>query len=79
MSEWKPFDMVLPAQLSPREAARRLYEQVRLNATEAGDFVDEIRMEATGEERDGWQRWQVAYRPGPPSSFPALPRVLPTV
>lgn len=69
--------MVVPANLSPRETVSRVYEQVRLNATEAGDFVHEIRMKANGDSCDGWQKWQVAYRPGPPALFPPMPRILP--
>jgi hypothetical protein len=71
---WKPIEMLLPMALSPREVLHRLYEQVRLNATEAGDFVHEIRVDVGHPPSDGWQRWTAAYLPGPPAPFPAVPR-----
>lgn len=40
--------------------------EVLRQAADAGDFVARIRVDGSVEQSEGWQKWSVAYLPGPP-------------
>jgi hypothetical protein len=68
---WKPVEVILPERLSVREASRRIEEQIRINACDAGDFVQQFRIAPREPHSRGWTKWTASYLPGPPGSFPS--------
>jgi hypothetical protein len=67
---WKSVDVILPARLSVREAHSRIEAQIRINATDAGEFVQQFRIAPRGPHSPGWAKWTASYLPGPPGPFP---------
>jgi len=71
---WKSVEVILPARLSVREAHSRIAAQIRINAGDAGDFVQQFRIAPQEPHSPGWTKWTASYLPGPPGPFPtALP------
>jgi len=67
---WKPIDLILPETLSPRQVQDQIHAQIRINATESGDFVHQIQVGVGQAHSDGWTRWTASYLTGPPAPFP---------
>jgi hypothetical protein len=67
---WKPVEVILPEQLSAREVQARLESQIRVNASEAGEFVKAIRLGLGCHHCVGYRKWSASYLPGPPAAFP---------
>ena len=57
---------------SPAMSVDQLQAYIRLVATVAGDFVEQIRIDDWQPCSPGWQRWTVADLPGPPAAFPSM-------
>jgi hypothetical protein len=59
----------------PGSAAARLgvrdyvHSAIRVNASEAGEFVTQIRIDAGIPHSEGWRRWSSYYRTDPPGIF----------
>ncbi|MEB3030103.1 hypothetical protein [[Mycobacterium] nativiensis] len=62
--------MLLPVDLTAEQVIDRINTQIRLNAADAGDFVQRTRIDSLEHHSDGWCRWLAAYLPGPPGTFP---------
>jgi hypothetical protein len=73
---WKSVETILPASLSTRAALDHIEAQIRINAGDAGEFVQQLRIEAHEPHSRGWTKWTASYLPGPPGPFPTT---LPTV
>jgi hypothetical protein len=71
---WKSVDIILPARLSAREARDHIEAQIRINACDAGEFVQQFRIEAHEPRSQGWTKWTASYLPGPPGRFPTSSR-----
>jgi hypothetical protein len=69
---WKPVEVIIPETLSAREVLDYIYTLIRINATAAGDFVQQIRVGGRQPHSDGWCKWSVLYLPGPAAPFPTL-------
>ncbi len=67
---WKHVHAILPETLSSEQVVARLSAQIRINASEAGEFVEKIRIDAGKPHSDGFRRWSASYLLGPPGSFP---------
>ncbi|MBE1551734.1 hypothetical protein GGC64_005821 [Mycobacterium sp. OAS707] len=67
---WKPVDLILPETLSPRQVLDQIHAQIRINATESGDFVHQIQVGVGQAHSHGWTRWCASYLAGPPAPFP---------
>jgi hypothetical protein len=73
---WKSVEVILPERLSVREAHSRIAAHIRINACDAGEFVQQLRIAPQGPHSEGWTKWTASYLPGPPGPFPTT---LPTV
>lgn len=69
---WKPVEMILPEQLPPREVQARMESQIRINASEAGEFVKAIRLGRGHHHSAGHRKWSASYLPGPAAAFPVV-------
>jgi hypothetical protein len=69
---WKSVEVVLPERLSVHEAHNRIAAQIRINACDAGEFVQQLRIAPHVPHSPGWTRWTAAYLPGPPGPFPTI-------
>jgi hypothetical protein len=69
---WKSVEIILPASLSVPEAHSRIAAQIRINAGDAGDFVQQFRVAPHEPHSPGWTRWTASYLPGPPGPFPVV-------
>lgn len=67
---WKILDVILADDLPAEQVVDQINAQVRLNAAEAGEFVQRIRIGVAQPHSPGWQCWPAAYLPGPPGTFP---------
>lgn len=70
---WKPLEVIIPATLSMKAVLNYIDTQIRINATDAGDFVQQIRVGIGQPYSEGWLIWTASYLPGPPAPFPARP------
>jgi hypothetical protein len=70
---WRPVEVILPDQLSAREVQAHLESQIRINASEAGEFVALIRLGLGQPHDQGLRKWSASYLPGPPAAFPTTP------
>jgi hypothetical protein len=66
---WKPVDLILPEPLSPRQVLDQIRTQIRINATESGDYVYQIQVGVGQAHSHGWTRWCASYLTGPPAPF----------
>ena len=69
---WKSVEVILPERLSVREAHSRIAAQIRINACDAGDFVQQFRIAPQEPHSPGWTKWTASYLPGPPGPFPTF-------
>jgi hypothetical protein len=69
---WRPVEVILPDQLSAREVQAHLESQIRINASEAGEFVAHIRLGLGQPHDQGLRKWAASYLPGPPAAFPPI-------
>jgi hypothetical protein len=67
---WKPIEVIVPARLTPSQVLDYIQAQIRIEATEAGDFVQQIQVGVGQAHSEGWWKWTACYLPGPPASFP---------
>jgi hypothetical protein len=67
---WKSVEVILPARLSVREAHSRIEAQIRINASDAGEFVKQFRIAPREPHSRGWTKWTASYLPGAPGPFP---------
>ena len=72
---WKSVEVILPERLSVREAHSRIAAQIRINACDAGDFVQQFYIAPHEPHSRGWTKWTASYLPGPPVPFPTTPTV----
>jgi hypothetical protein len=70
LAQWKPIEVFAPAPLSPQQVVDHIHAQIRINATEAGDFVERIRIDTSQPHSNGYTSWTAFYLPGPPAPFP---------
>ncbi len=73
---WRYVQAILPASLTTQQVIDRVTSRIRLNASEAGEFVLRIHIDAGEAHPDGWRRWSAAYLPGPPGAFPPAEPVI---
>jgi hypothetical protein len=69
---WKAVEVIVPATLTPKEVSEYIHAQIRINATEAGEFVQQVRVGVGQPHSNGWRKWTASYLPGPPGPFPAI-------
>ena len=69
---WKPVEVIIPETLSAREVLDYIHAQIRINASPAGDFVQQISVGVGQRHFEGWRKWSASYLPGPPAPFPTL-------
>jgi hypothetical protein len=62
----KTAEVFLPCTLGAHKARDHAYSTIRVSASEAGEFVDQIRIGAGIREADGWCKWSAHYLPAPP-------------
>ena len=67
---WKSVEVILPARLSVRDVHSRIEAQIRINAGDAGEFVQQFRIDPPEPHSQGWTKWTASYQPGPPGLFP---------
>ncbi len=67
---WKPIEVIVPARLTAGQVLDYIQAQMRINATEAGDFVQQIQLGVGQPHSEGWLKWTASYLPGPPAAFP---------
>jgi hypothetical protein len=67
--DWKTVEVFLPSTLSAHEVRDHAYSTIRLSASKAGEFMDQIRIGAGIRQADGWCKWSAQYRPAPPGVF----------
>ena len=69
--DWKTVEVFLPCTLSAHEVRARdhAYSTIRVIASEAGEFVDQVRIGAGIRQADGWCKWSARYLPAPPGVF----------
>jgi hypothetical protein len=65
--------VVASASLTTPQATDVIYDQVRIVATDTGDFVQRIEVGAGQPLDHGWTKWIAFYLPGPPGLFPQKP------
>ena len=64
----KTVEVFLPSSLTAREVGHHARSTIRMIATEAGDFVGDIKIGPGIHQGDGWCRWTAQYRPALPES-----------
>jgi hypothetical protein len=69
---WKSVEVILPERLSAHEAHSRIAAQIRINACDAGEFVQQLRIAPHEPHSPGWTKWTASYLPGPPGAFPIV-------
>lgn len=62
----------LPASLRYRDVVQRVCDQIRINAGDAGEFVEEILIVGCDRSQQ-WTKWTTYYLPGQPGPFPTVP------
>ena len=67
--DWKTVELFLPCTLGAHEVRDHAYSTIRVIASEAGEFVDQIRIGAGIRQADGWCKWSAQYLPAPPGVF----------
>ena len=67
--DWKTVEVFLPCTLNAHEVRDHAYSTIRVIASEAGEFVDQIRIGAGIRQADGWGTWSAQYLPAPPGVF----------
>lgn len=67
---WKPIEIILPAKLSDQQVRDQIAAQLRVDATAAGEFVQQIQIVVGQHYSDGWLKWTASYLTGPPGRFP---------
>jgi len=67
---WKIIQMFLPDDLASRDVVAHIAAQIRITATDTGDFVQQIRVGIAEHHSEGWSKWPVSYLTGPPGPFP---------
>jgi hypothetical protein len=67
---WKSMSVFVAASRSKTEVAESICAQIRIDATQSGDFVEAIRIDSPQRHSTGWTRWSAQYLLGPPGSFP---------
>jgi len=65
----KTVEVFLPCTLTARDVGHHARSTIRMIATEAGDFVGDIKIGPGIHQGDGWCRWTARYRPAPPGVF----------
>ncbi len=68
---WKSVDLMLPDTLSPADVLDQAQAQIRIVASEAGEFVKQIRIGVGVAHTSGYKKWTASYLTGPPGVFPA--------
>jgi hypothetical protein len=69
---WRPLAVFAPVSLSERELKALLHRGVVVAATEAGEFVEAIKIASAELHVDRWCKWHVHYLPGPPGCYEPL-------
>ncbi|MDT5050257.1 MAG: hypothetical protein QOG75_6161 [Mycobacterium sp.] len=67
--DWKTVEVFLPCTLTACDVGHHARSTIRMIATEAGDFVGDIKIGPGIHQGDGWCRWTAQYRPAPPGVF----------
>ena len=52
--DWKTVEVFLPSTLSAHEVRDHAYSTIRLSASKAGEFMDQIRIGAGIRQADSW-------------------------
>ena len=66
--DWKTVEVFLPCTLTAREVGHHARSTIRMIATEAGDFVGDIKIGTGIHQGDGRCRWTAQYVRHPPES-----------
>jgi hypothetical protein len=69
MEGWKKIQLFVPSRLSSSEVRDDVQSAICVNASEAGEFVTQIRIDAGVPHSEGWRRWSAYYLTGPPGLF----------
>ena len=68
--EWKLVSVVVAASRSRQQVVEDLCTQIRIDASESGEFVQAIQIGLWQHHSAGWKRWTARYLLGPPGVFP---------
>jgi hypothetical protein len=66
---WRRVDLFAPSDLDANDLGKFVDSAIRVSASDAGEFVAQIRIGTGINNFDGWHRWCVYYLPGPPGIF----------
>jgi hypothetical protein len=66
---WRRVELYLSSALSREEANCQLRDGILRFATDGGEFVHQIRIDACVDHPGGWRKWNTAYLVGPPTIF----------
>lgn len=68
---WKSVEVFVPSKLTPVEVSNYVRAEIRIIASDAGDFVRAIRIGLGAQHGNEWRKWSASYLIGPPGLFPA--------
>jgi hypothetical protein len=60
-SLWREVDIFVPARLTDENAREYVHRQVAQIASDAGEFVVDVRADPVGTCDGSWQKWVAAY------------------
>jgi hypothetical protein len=66
---WRSLEIFLPSALSREEVSSELRDGIIRFATDGGEFVHRIRIDACLDHPGGWRKWNTAFLTGPPTVF----------
>jgi hypothetical protein len=69
---WRAIEVFVPSHLSAVEVGNYINAEVRITASEAGEFVHQVRIGAGVDHCGDWRKWSASYLPGPPRAFPQM-------
>lgn len=61
---------MLPDNLSAADVLAQARDQIKIIASEAGEFVQQIRIGACIAHGGGYRKWTASYLTGPPGVYP---------
>jgi hypothetical protein len=67
---WKSVEIIASDTLTVKQSLALIHSQLRVIATEGGEFVRRIRIDRSEPLSGGCVKWIAHYLPGPPAAFP---------
>lgn len=72
LPQWKPVEVITADTITAQQALAQIHAQIRLNANEAGEFVQQIQIGVGQPHSVGSTKWTAYYLPGPPALYPGM-------